>query len=171
MNFSDKDLVKIYNFYLYKSFAASSPQKISVKEYGWESTKSKLNGYGAMLNDLKEKTHIEFYLKKCKKKQKDSIDLLLSKNHLSDDKFNNEKPVAVLEQQSRETDMTCLLRHIRNAIAHGNTYQFGNGNILLEDMQKREKGIRITARILINKDTLTDLIKVIDKNNILKKIK
>lgn len=163
--FPDKDLLNVYNFYLYKSFAASSPQKRSVEEYGWEASTSKSNGYVAMENDLREKANIEFHFKKCEKKQKDSIVLLLSKNHLSDDKFDIKKLNAVLEQHTNEARMVCLFRHIRNAIAHGNTYQFKNGNILLED----KLGERLTARILIKYKTLTDWIKVIDKNNILEK--
>lgn len=53
----------------------------------------------------------------------------------------------------------CLLTHIRNAFAHGNTYFFDNGKVLLED----KNASTITARILICQQTLLDWIALIDK--------
>ena len=169
MNFSDKDLVKIYNFYLYKSFAASSPQSIKIQDYGWKATKSCTNGYGAIENALKNKMNIEFHFQKDKKgEKKKSFKQLLLENNMSDTNFDSKKPNAVFELSNpKEPPMVCLFRHIRNAIAHGNTYQFENNNILLEDKYKG----KLTARILIKHETLIDWIKVIDKNNILKEIK
>lgn len=48
----------------------------------------------------------------------------------------------------KETDLECLLRHIRNAIAHGHVFIIHGGNyisILFEDLNERKK---ITARII-----------------------
>ena len=61
--------------------------------------------------------------------------------------------------ESKESRIKCLFRHIRNSLAHGDTFFFDNGNLLLEDKDKST----ITARILINQQTLIDCIKVIDK--------
>ncbi len=52
-----------------------------------------------------------------------------------------------------------VLTHIRNAFAHGGTYFFDNGNMLLED---KDRGV-ITARIIIKVETLLDWIGLIDK--------
>ena len=57
---------------------------------------------------------------------------------------------AVLQKQIKETKYQCLVRHLRNALAHGCFYTFHMGNdigIYLED----KKGSKITARIAINR--------------------
>ena len=54
--------------------------------------------------------------------------------------------------------MECLFRHIRKTLAHNRTYQFENGNILLEDVDDNEK---VSARILLSKRTLLDWIDII----------
>ena len=51
----------------------------------------------------------------------------------------------------------CLLTHIRNALAHGNTYFFENGKLLLEDKNKSNT----TAMILIRQKNALGL----DKTN------
>lgn len=60
-----------------------------------------------------------------------------------------------------ENRMQCLLRHIRNSIAHGLTYSFPTGAILLEDRDGRE----ISARVLLKMETLIDWISIIEKEN------
>lgn len=48
----------------------------------------------------------------------------------------------------KETDLECLLRHLRNAIAHGHVYVFHGGNyisVLFEDLNTNGK---TTARII-----------------------
>ena len=58
-----------------------------------------------------------------------------------------------------ELNVVCLLRHIRNAIAHGNVYYLNAGNrkfILFEDFNEKSKP---TARILFSQ---TDLKKLKD---------
>ncbi len=52
-----------------------------------------------------------------------------------------------------------VLTHIRNAFAHGLTYFFDNGNVLLEDKDARGT---ITARMILKQQTLLDWIKLID---------
>lgn len=52
-----------------------------------------------------------------------------------------------------------VLRHIRNSLAHGRTYFFDNGNVLLED---KSNGT-ITARMILKQQTLLDWIGLIDK--------
>ena len=52
-----------------------------------------------------------------------------------------------------------ILTHIRNALAHGNTYFLDNDMVLLED----KNGNKITAEILVHMRTLLDWIKLIDR--------
>lgn len=57
-----------------------------------------------------------------------------------------------------------ILTHIRNALAHGNTYLFPNGNMMLEDIAI--DGRTITARMILHQKTLLEWIQVIDKDSI-----
>ena len=63
--------------------------------------------------------------------------------------------------KGRVGEAESVLTHIRNSLAHGNTYFFENGNVLFED--KDMKGI-ITARIILKQQTLLDWISLIDKD-------
>ena len=57
----------------------------------------------------------------------------------------------------KETDYTCFLRHIRNAIAHSNVYVVNAGNrkfILFEDFNKSKKQ---SSRILLSQTDLKRL--------------
>lgn len=58
-----------------------------------------------------------------------------------------------------ENELSCFLRHIRNSLAHNNTYFFDNGNILLED----KNGNVIDARILIHQKALIDWVPLLQK--------
>lgn len=66
-----------------------------------------------------------------------------------------------IKLENKENHILCLMRHIRNTFAHGNTYFFDNDNMLLED----KDGEKITASILISKRSLLDWIKIIDKDS------
>ena len=59
--------------------------------------------------------------------------------------------------------MQCLFRHIRNSIAHGLTYEVSDDCLLLEDRGTKDKGRSVTARILVEKQSLIDWIDVIEK--------
>ncbi|MDM8271571.1 hypothetical protein [Thermophilibacter provencensis] len=63
-----------------------------------------------------------------------------------------------ITRASNDNRMQCLLKNIRNGIAHGQTYIFPNGAILLED--KADEGA-VTARILVRKESLLNWIDVI----------
>lgn len=66
-------------------------------------------------------------------------------------------------RKGKESDYECVLRHIRNSIAHNNVFYCNAGNrkyVLLEDYNKNKK---LTARILYSQTTLTSLKKEITK--------
>lgn len=48
----------------------------------------------------------------------------------------------------KETDLECLLRHLRNAIAHGHVYIIHGGNHISALFEDRNSDKRITARII-----------------------
>ena len=57
--------------------------------------------------------------------------------------------------------MISLFRHIRNALAHGNTYFFENGFMMLADRNEKKDD---TARIILPISALLEWIWIIDKN-------
>lgn len=64
------------------------------------------------------------------------------------------------EPKAKSGKPEAFFTHIRNSFAHGNTYFFDNGNVLLEDKNRSN----ITAMILIRQQTLLDWISLIDKD-------
>lgn len=58
-----------------------------------------------------------------------------------------------------DNDVQCLLRHVRNGMAHGLTFLLDNGMVLIRDKDQRQ-----TAWILIRASTLVDWVKYIDIN-------
>lgn len=86
-----------------------------------------------------------------------------------------EHPRAVMTQQYKttinedgsitgavqESRMVCLFRHVRNAIAHGQSYVLPNGNILLDDCDEQGK----TASMIFPSKTLVDWIRIVDKES------
>lgn len=68
------------------------------------------------------------------------------------------------KKEIRETNLQCLLRHIRNAIAHGRVYYKKCKNyhyVIFEDVNRSNN---ITARIVCNKSDLTFWKKVLGHN-------
>ena len=62
----------------------------------------------------------------------------------------------------RETDLECLLRHLRNAIAHGHVFVIHGGNhisVLLEDTNNQGN---TTARIICNQADLKKWRKILE---------
>lgn len=73
------------------------------------------------------------------------------------------KAIVCKRKEKAETDYQCVLRHLRNSIAHGNLYLSNAGNrkyILFEDYNKSEN---ITARILLSQADLSLLKREIMK--------
>lgn len=64
-----------------------------------------------------------------------------------------------ISNTARESRMVCLFRHVRNAIAHGQSYVLPNNNLILDDKNDFGK----TASMLIPSKTLVDWIRVVDK--------
>ena len=66
-------------------------------------------------------------------------------------------------KDSKESDCKCMLRHIRNSIAHGHVYMHSSGNrkyILLEDFNTNGN---CSARILLSQSDLKKLKDTITK--------
>lgn len=143
----------------------------SVKDYGWSTTTSNLNGYPALEMELSRAAMIDNF---CIIRSK-NINNTLKAMGLSDTHICIEHPRAVMKQNytcdtneneefifaSNEPRVCAVFRHIRNAFSHGNTYFFENGNVLLEDKESKSK---ISAEILVSQKTLLDWICIVDKD-------
>lgn len=163
----------IWDFYVTRSFASSASQKRKVGDFGIKSIPIdemlKQAGFTedhcrfmpctTMTNTIKS---LNFCLDgKAKNDKKNEIEL-----------EDIETPRMCCLQQFTVTEdgqitpgpskAECLFTHIRNAMAHGNTFFFDNGNVLLED---KDKG-KITAMILISVQSLVEWIRIIDSKGI-----
>lgn len=71
------------------------------------------------------------------------------------------KGFVCIRKGKTESDYECVLRHIRNSIAHNNVFYCNAGNrkfVMFEDYNGKHK---LTARILLSQTTLTNLKRAI----------
>ncbi len=165
-NFSIEQISMIWDFYVTKSVASTASQKRTVSDYDLKQFPFKKmlelasiteGNYHILLADRIPQTLKNCDLRICGEKGAPiAIDIdtprfaLIMAYSISD----ADEPKAKDDCGKAE----CLLTHIRNAFAHGNTYFFENGKMLLEDKNKSNT----TAMILFNQKTLIDWIKLID---------
>lgn len=64
-----------------------------------------------------------------------------------------------IRQKAGKTRVGCLLRHVRNSIAHGNTFLFPNDNLLLLDFDKNKN---VTGFILVPAASLLEVKRIIE---------
>lgn len=169
--FSYAQIDMLWDFYVTHTISGGSGLVRSVSDYGWKKDDNKKDGYPALEKELIAKAGLSNNI--CFIRSTTCKDTMSAMN-LSNDEICIEHPRAVLLQKysttvdenekisfsgGGENHVNCLFRHIRNSFAHGNTYFFDNGTILLEDMDKS----KITAAILVRQQTLLDWIALIDK--------
>ena len=168
--FNSEECNLIWDFYVARSFAAATGTSIKLTEYGWENTSSKVNGYIALETALANNAGIASFGIVRAKTIKDTLTAM----NLSGDRICATHARAVLLQdytceidenenvkiKSKESRINAVFRHMRNSLAHGNTYFFENNMCLLED----KNGSLITAEILIPRHSLLDWIYIVDKD-------
>ena len=167
-DFTPEQIAIIWDFYVTKSLTSSSSQSRKVAEYGCKQLSIKemlkiaaiTNNKGCILMaDSILQTLKNNDLQICEKNGTpipidiDTPRFALIMNYTISD---NEKP----KPKPGHSKPKCLLAHIRNALSHGNTYFFDNGNMLLVDEYNDET----TGTILIKQKTLLDWIALIDKD-------
>lgn len=171
-SFSQEEQAIIWDFYVTRSISGASSQSFSVTDFGWKTTQSKTNGYPAI--EEKMATIASFDNGFCMIRSSTIKDTLKAMD-LSGENICVEHPRAVLKQNYKiscdenekmqfdssatESRFVCLFRHIRNAFAHGNTYFFENGSILLEDYEGKNT---ITCSMVIKHEVLMEWIYAID---------
>ncbi len=167
MGFSEEEVINIYKFYVEQALTLRNNENAifnlrRLSDYGSHggSDMSRLEGQLLRTANLSN-----FILIKA-----ETINNTLEVMNLKD-RICIEHPRAVMKQNYKvsinedgsvnlsqsETRMECLFRHIRNSLAHGQTYYFRNDMLMLEDSD----GKNITARIVISKQALLDWITII----------
>lgn len=69
----------------------------------------------------------------------------------------------VVEKRGKQNRIEIILTHIRNALAHGNTYVFPNSNILLLDMNRQ--GDKTCALLIPSKGLLDFMLFIVNGPN------
>lgn len=169
-NFTFEQASMIWDFYVARSLAGTGTLTIPIEEYGWSTKINKINGCNILEKKLTDNAEIEnIIIIKGNTVQPSTLKNI----KLFGENININNSCIVLQQNvtisineeekiditTKETRINCLFRHIRNSFAHGNTYFFNNGYLMLED----KEGKNIKARILIKQKCLLEWIKIIDK--------
>lgn len=183
-NYNAKAVELIWDFYVTHTLSGGSGMSRTQKDYGWNSSTKELE------EGLKDVAGIDgFHFVRAK-----SITQSLRAMDLADEEICAVHPRSVMKQnytvsiseteelslKNDESRIVSIFRHIRNALAHGNTYFFDNGYILLEDKNNNDRKHskadddpekakenelkQITAEILIKEETLLEWIFKIDKD-------
>lgn len=171
MGFSTSEVLELLSFYLFYPAIRKDEKERCLSnlrllaDYGWKG-----NNLRTLESKLLEISSIGMFCFIRAKK----IDDTLENMSLDGQSFCVDHPRAVIMQEyttivsedgkaeiePTETRMRCVLRHIRNSLAHNQTYYFSNENILIED---RNDDGKISARILMPKNALLKWIKIIKK--------
>lgn len=156
----DEKLKRLFSFYLHKAPTIGSKSSIYLDSYKleerWSSfkqsvpnIKTKFVSYSYILDDL---------LKRM-------VDYGLDEESPVNRKINAFvcKKKNIKKGEAPETECECVLRHIRNSIAHCNVYLSSTSNrkyVLFEDYNFNDK---LTARILLSQTNLKKLKQIIMK--------
>ena len=63
----------------------------------------------------------------------------------------------------KETDLECLLRHLRNSIAHGHVFLHHGGNYITLGFEDQNEKKNITSRIIVNRAELNKWKNVLEE--------
>ncbi len=161
-DYNDKVFNQVRKFYLdslpfFGNNSPSSTQSINANKRGWKQhSVNKL--YMEMMKQLSIEDNV--WLVKSSKTHSD-IQKKLSENKVHGISLQMNEFICV-EKLSSENRVSCIFRHIRNAIAHGR-YKKKDGLVLFEDMSRNGKNI--TGRLLLKEETLISWIEIFNAGN------
>lgn len=170
---SPEEVSIIWDFYVTKSVAASASQQRAVKDFGLkEMPFDTLLDHSGVLAEKREMLmadRIDGVLKEYgfvymgkNPNTKEDIEIPIE---IDNPRLVCIQPYSIIDRNKPVAKgggkgMT-LLTHMRNSLAHGCTYFFDNGNMLLEDKAGGSSG-KTTAMILLPQSSFLDWIKIID---------
>ncbi len=142
----DVKLVRLFSFFLH-----SAPTIDSATASFIDSERLKQN-WASFISELSEDSYI-FLSPNC------SIERYIEQYNLHDNANVNRRSKGFVckYKDNNESDYACLLRHLRNAIAHSNVYMNNAGNrkyLLFEDFNKSK---RKSSKILLSQADLSRL--------------
>lgn len=171
-SYSHEQIIAIWEFYVTKSIAKTASQKRTLADYGlprmpWKEMMD--------IADLKENT-VKIVPANSIRKTLEKFDLEITEGE-KNEKHNKAieidipkiaclTPYSIADEDPPKPkfgDAESVLTHIRNALAHGNTYFFDNGYLMLEDRDGSSG--EITARMILKQKTLLDWIGIIDSKH------
>lgn len=169
-NFSDEQIAVIWDFYVTKAIVKSAAQCRKIADYGLREIPWKDMLASAEVKPENKKVLLANSINKTL--QNHDLEIVEGKG---DSKHNRAieidvpkivclTPFSIADEEkpkSRVGEAESVLTHIRNSFAHGNTYFFDNGNLLLED---KNQGIT-TAMMILHQKTLLDWIAIVDPTN------
>ncbi len=175
--YDENEFKEIIDFYLFHPLILKDERQNSkfgqkcLKEYQWFGNSGQ-NSLSALEGRMLKAASLGMFCILKSSKITDTIEAM----GLNGDIICITHPRAVLKQNvdicmqedgqvkvsDREKRLVCLFRHVRNSIAHNCTYDFKNGNIMLDDYDD-ESANNLSARILIPKSSLLEWKKIITR--------
>lgn len=135
-----KDFNNLVEFYLYTApLIDSALSQGDIDEADQEDMLLKILRSVSLKNDI--------FLKRIKEK---SFEI----RGLSGDSIDFSHQAIVCHRMSNETELHSLLRHIRNAMAHGNVSIYQKKYVCLDDFDSEKNGGKHTARIVVSVENL-----------------
>lgn len=166
---SPEEMASIWDFYVAKSVANSASQKRGARDYGLKQlpfeTLLEYAGVAAERYEIVMANRVDGILRQygfkymVKQGVEQEIDISIPRMVCI-------QPYSITDREGPKEKAgkgETLLTHVRNSLAHGCTYFFDNGMMLLEDRQTGISGAT-TAMILIPQSAFLDWIKIIDIN-------
>lgn len=164
--FTHEEEAVIWDFYVTKSLSRASSQYRTLEQYRNSSFSRPFNLLVQMLKvaEVEEECVKIVYGKTMNKVLHQ---LQLASNKIEEfDIFTPRIACLLPYRRSSENNyylqrnsVYSIMTHVRNALAHGNTYFFDNEFLLLEDKNFEKV---ITARMLLNQNTLIEWIRIFD---------
>lgn len=135
-----KDFNKLVEFYLY-----TAPMIDSVHSRGDINEADQEEMIGRILHTVGLKNDV--FLKQIKA-------ISFEKRHLSGEEIDFTRQAMICRRMNNETELHALLRHIRNAIAHGYVSIFQKKYVCFDDYDSVKNGGKHSARIVVSIETL-----------------
>lgn len=144
---NDQKITKLLSFYLHYAPTIESKTASNIDE-------NKLKS-----NWIKFLENVKFSSFKIYNSNYNLTEEVFIKNKIGNQQTLNRKQISIVckRKEKNEEDYQCVLRHIRNSIAHNSVYIVHAGNrkyVLFEDYNKNKK---ITARMLLSQSILSKL--------------
>lgn len=143
----DKKMHELFSFFLHKAPTIESTTALLI-------AKEKLTKNWKTFKDNNENMNFRFFSESTQINEKNLKQYGCS---IEDKVDRRDKFIICNRKKKEESDLECVLRHVRNSIAHNNIYIIDTGRrkfILFEDYSRNGK---LTSRMLLSQTVLNSL--------------